>query len=297
MKHLLDIQQLSQQDVIRLTERAAYFKTTADYPHYPNVSLATLFYENSTRTRISFELAAKQLGFRTVSVDLQSSSESKGEVMDDTLQTLAAMGIKQFVIRHPHNELLGSMAKRYGEKVHIVNAGDGQRAHPIQALLDYMTIVEKKPAFHQLKITVVGDLRHSRVANSFQSICALMGVGELVLVAPPVWQPEYVHHGRVTASLKDGLDGADVVMCLRIQRERLQETEQFDLALYRQHYALTQQSLAYAKSDAIIMHPGPMNRGVEIDSDIADGPQSVILKQVQNGVFMRMAILEALYQI
>lgn len=294
MKHLLDIQQLSPHDVIRLTERAAYFKATADYPRHPNISLATLFYENSTRTRISFELAAKQLGFRTISVDLQSSSESKGEVMDDTFQTLLAMGIQQFVIRHPHNALPALMAKRYGDNAHVVNAGDGQHAHPSQALLDYMTIVEKKPAFHRLKIAIVGDLRHSRVANSFQSICALMGVGELVLVAPPVWQPEQVYHGRVTASLKDGLDEADVVMCLRIQRERLQEAEQFDLALYRQHYALTQQSFAYAKPDAIVMHPGPINRGVEIDSDIADGPQSVIFQQVQNGVLMRMAILEAM---
>ncbi len=294
MKHLLDIQQLSQQDVTRLTERAIYFKTTADYPHYPNAPLATLFYENSTRTRMSFELAAKQLGFPTVHFDSQSSSESKGEAMDDTFQTLVAMGIKFFVIRHQQNGLPALMVKRYGDTVHIVNAGDGQHAHPSQALLDYMTIFEKKPNFEKLKVTIVGDLRHSRVANSFQEMCALMGVGELVLVAPPIWQPEHVHHGRVTASLKDGLDEADVVMCLRVQHERLQDTEHFDLALYRQHYALTQQSLAYAKPDAIVMHPGPINRGVEIDSDIADGPQSVILQQVQNGIFMRMAILDAL---
>lgn len=294
MKHLLDIQQLSQQDVVRLVERARYFKITGDYPQYPRQPLATLFYENSTRTRISFDLAGKRLGLPIVNVDIQSSSEAKGEVMDDTFQTLTAMGIKLFVIRHQHNGLPALMAKRYGDGVHIVNAGDGQHAHPSQALLDYMTIMEKKPVFRQLKIAVIGDLRHSRVANSFQCLCALMGVGELVLVAPPIWQPQEVHYGRITASLKDGLDDADVVMCLRIQHERLLETEQFDRELYRQHYALTESSLAYAKPDALVMHPGPMNRGVEIDSEIADGAQSAILQQVQNGVFMRMAILDAL---
>lgn len=295
MKHLLDIQQLSQQDVNRLIERALYFKTTGDYSgcaeHYP---LATLFYENSTRTRISFELAAKQLGLLTVNFDVQSSSESKGEVMDDTFQTLMAMGIKLFVIRHQQKGLPALMAKRYGHAVHVVNAGDGQGSHPSQALLDVMTIMERKPAFDQLKIVIVGDLRHSRVANSFQEMCAVMGVGELVLVAPPVWQPEHTHHGRVTASLKDGLDQADVVMCLRVQHERIKDSEHFDLTRYRQHYAITEHAIAYAKPDAIVMHPGPINRGVEIDSDTADGPQSVILQQVQNGVFMRMAILESL---
>lgn len=294
MRHLLNIQQLKQQDVIRLVEQAIFFKTSSDFPQYSGYALATLFYENSTRTRISFELAASKLGVSAVNFDVQSSSESKGEVLDDTFQTLVAMGIKLFVVRHQENGLPALMAKRYGDSVHIVNAGDGQHAHPSQALLDFMTIFEKKPQFNRLKVAIVGDLRHSRVANSFQEMCALMGVGELVLVAPPIWQPEYVHYGRVTASLKDGLDDADVVMCLRVQNERLKDTEHFDLARYRQHYALTQQSLAYAKSDAIVMHPGPMNRGVEIDSDIADGPQSVILQQVQNGVYMRMAILNAL---
>jgi aspartate carbamoyltransferase catalytic subunit len=294
MRHLLSIQQLNQQDVIRLVERAISFKTTEVFPQYSNYPLATLFYENSTRTRISFELAARKLGFPTVNFDIQSSSESKGEVIDDTFQTLIAMGIKLFVIRHQENGLPALMAKRYGDSISVVNAGDGQQAHPTQALLDFMTIIEKKPLFNQLKVAIVGDLRHSRVANSFQEMCALMGVGDLVLVAPPIWQSEHVHYGRVTASLKDGLDDADVVMCLRVQNERLKETEYFDLGLYRQHYALTQQSLAYAKPDVMVMHPGPMNRGVEIDSDIADGPQSVILQQVQNGVYMRMAILDKL---
>lgn len=294
MQHLLDIHQLTQDDINQLIQRALIFKKGLDYPQYPLKSLATLFYENSTRTRISFELAAKHLGLPVITVDLQTSSESKGEVIDDTFQTLVAMGIKCFVIRHKCDGLPERLAKQYGDGVHIVNAGDGQHAHPSQALLDCMTIMEKKPELGRLKIAIVGDLRHSRVANSFQVLCGIMGVGELVMVAPKPWQPACVHYGRVTTSLEDGFENADVVMCLRVQRERLQEDEQLDLAIYRADYALTHKSLAYAKADAMVMHPGPINRGVEIDSDVADGAQSLILQQVKNGVFMRMAILDAL---
>ena len=294
MQHLLDIQQLTQADVKGLIERAVHFKKKLEVPHYPDYPLATLFHESSTRTRVSFELAAKRLGLPVVSFDIQSSAESKGEAVEDTFQTLVAMGLKLFVIRHQQDFLPTRLADKYGHGVHIVNAGDGRHAHPSQALLDFMTIGEQKPAFSQLKIAIVGNLRHSRVANSFQWMCALMGVGELMLVAPPIWQPEKPHFGRVTASLEEGLQDADVVMCLRIQRERLQDEEHMDIAFYRKHYAITQQSLGFAKPDALVMHPGPMNRGVEIDSDVADGAQSVILRQVENGVFIRMAILDAL---
>lgn len=294
MQHLIDIHQLSQEEILRLIQRAIYFKQTDDHPKYPFYSLANLFYENSTRTRVSFELAAKHLDMDVVNLHLKMSSETKGEVVEDTFQTLMAMGIKYFVIRHQQSGLPALLAEKYGRDVHIVNAGDGQHAHPSQALLDMMTIVENKPDLSQLKIVVIGDLRHSRVANSFQEICSIMGVGELVLVAPEIWHPEQLQFGRVTTSLKDGLGDADVVMCLRVQRERLQENEQLDLTSYHQQYALTAQSLDDAKADAIIMHPGPMNRNIEIDSDIADCPQSVILQQVQNGVFMRIAILDEL---
>ena len=294
MQHLLDIHQLSQEEVHRLIHRALYFKQTDDYPKYPFYSLANLFYENSTRTRVSFELAAKHLDMDVVNLNLQTSSEAKGEVIEDTFQTLKAMGIKYFIIRHQQSGIPEMLANQYGHNVHIVNAGDGQHAHPTQALLDFMTIVENKPDLSQLKIAVTGDLRHSRVINSFQALCKLMGVGELCLVAPKVWQPENPLFGKVTTSSEEGLSQADVVICLRVQKERLQQHEQLDLTTYHQDYALTEKTLAYAKPDAIVMHPGPMNRGVEIDSDIADGAQSVILQQVQNGVFMRIAILDEL---
>lgn len=294
MQHLIDIHQLSQEEAERLIHRALYFKQTDDYPKYPFYSLANLFYENSTRTRVSFELAAKHLDMDVININLQASSETKGEVIEDTFQTIKAMGVKYFIIRHQQSGLPGLLAKKYGHDVHIINAGDGQHAHPSQALLDMMTIVENKPDLSQLKIALVGNLRHSRVANSFQVICKLMGIGELVMVAPKIWQPDYLHYGRITTSLEDGLSQADVVMCLRVQKERLQEDEQLDLGSYHQQYALTTESLAFAKPDAIVMHPGPLNRGVEIDDDVANGQQSVILQQVNNGVFMRIAILDEL---
>jgi aspartate carbamoyltransferase catalytic subunit len=294
MKHLLNIQQLTVEEIHWLIARANQFKQQSSFPSYPSVPLATLFYENSTRTRLSFELAAKRLGLPVLHFDTQTSSESKGEVITDTFQTLVAMGIKLFIVRHQQDGFPAQLAAQYGHQVHIINAGDGRQAHPSQALLDLMTIMRHKPDIERLKIAIIGDLRHSRVCNSFQSICALMGVGELALIAPPIWQPDEVQFGRVTSSLEEGLSQADVVMCLRVQHERLQATEHLDLALYREQYALTQRSLAYAKADALVMHPGPMNRGIEIDSDVADAPQSVIWEQVQNGVFMRMAILDRL---
>lgn len=294
MKHLLDIKQLSHLEITTLIQRALHFKHHPIYPNYPHLTVANLFYENSTRTRVSFELAANALGMPVVNMDMQRSSESKGELIEDTLQTLAAMGIKLFVIRHTQNGLPAHIAAHHGNDIHIVNAGDGQHAHPSQALLDMMTIVEQKSDLTQLKIAIVGNIRHSRVANSLQCMCAKLGVGELTLVAPAIWQPQVVHFGRVTSSLHDGIANADVVICLRVQAERLNANEHLDLEHYRAEYALTRTSLAWAKPNAMVMHPGPINRGVEIDSEVADGPQSHILQQVRNGVFMRMAILESL---
>ena len=229
-----------------------------------------------------------------VNLDLRSSSESKGEVIEDTVRTLAAMGIDCFVIRHKQEKLQQNLADNIVDNVHIINAGDGTHAHPTQAILDMMTIVEQKPDVQQLKVVVIGNVKHSRVANSFQCICKQLGVGELVMVAPKLWQPEQVHYGRVTDNLNDGLADADVVMCLRVQRERLLEDEDLDIVSYRNHFSLTQQNLVKAKPNAMVMHPGPMNRGVEIDSEVADGAHSFILQQVTNGVFARMAVLESL---
>ena len=295
MKHFLDINQLSCQDINELIQRALIFKAAnLPYPSYSQYPVVNLFYENSTRTRVSFELAAKHLSMPVINLDLQSSSESKGETIEDTVKTLAAMGIKLFVIRHSETGLPKKIAEACGSNLHIINAGDGTNAHPSQAMLDMMTIIERKPQLSDLKIAIVGDIRHSRVANSLQQICAKLDVGELVLVAPKLWQPTIVHHGRVTTSLQDGLANADVVIGLRVQRERLSTNEHLNLDSYRQEYALTAENLANIKKDAMIMHPGPVNRGVEIDNEIVDGPHSYVLQQVNNGIFMRMAILEHL---
>ncbi|KTD33744.1 aspartate carbamoyltransferase [Legionella nautarum] len=294
MKHFLEISQLSTQQINSLLEQALYFKKGGQLPDYSQHMVANLFYENSTRTRVSFELAAKKLSMPVINLDLQNSSETKGEVIEDTIHTLSAMGIKVFVVRHRQDRLQNELASKMADPIHIINAGDGQHAHPSQAMLDLMTITEKKPDLSQLKIAIIGNIRHSRVANSLQCLCSSLKVGELTLVAPTIWQPQIIHYGRVTHSLKEGLTDADVVICLRVQHERLMEHEQMDLATYRREFALTQETLHYAKPDAMVMHPGPMNRGVEIDSEVADGPQSFILEQVSNGVFMRMAILDSL---
>ncbi len=295
MKHFLAINQLSYEDILHLLNRAVYFKSQAQYPQFPSLALANLFYEPSTRTRISFEMAAKNLGIRVVNVDLARSSETKGEMIEDTIHNLFAMGIQLFVMRHSQNGLPQAMASACVSGVHVLNAGDGTHEHPSQAMLDILTIMLQKPHLSSLKIAIVGDVLHSRVANSLQSLCAVLGVGELALVAPEIWHPKVKPtYGSVTASLQDGLRDADVVIALRVQRERLQADETLDLKTYHAAYALTKTSLAWAKPDVMVMHPGPMNRGIEIDSDVADGSHSYILEQVKNGVFMRMAILEAL---
>ena len=294
VKHFLEISQLSKQEAWRLINRAMFFKTQSMDVSYPYISLANLFYENSTRTRVSFELAAKRLQMQVINLDLQRSSECKGETLKDTISTLGAMGVSLMVIRHSQDGLPQKLAAHADAGVHIVNAGDGRHAHPSQALLDFMTIIENKPDLSTLKIAIVGDIVHSRVANSLQCLSALLGVGQLMLVAPPIWQPVNPQYGIVTDSLEEGLSDADVVICLRIQKERMDAIESLDFKRYREAFALTKTTLAHAKLDAMLMHPGPINRGVEIDSDVADGSQSYILHQVQNGVFMRMAILEAL---
>lgn len=294
MQHLLEISQLSTCQIESILRRAAFFKRHKKYPVYTQHSIANLFYENSTRTRISFEMAAHHLSMQVVNIDMRASSENKGEVIQDTLNTLTAMGLDAFVIRHQQNGIQQQLAQQVSESVHIINAGDGTHAHPSQAILDMMTIIEKRPQLERLKIAVVGNIRHSRVANSFQCICAHLGVGELVLVAPKLWQPEVIHYGHVTDDLKAGLSDADVVMCLRVQTERFNNGDHLDLDTYKKNFALTQTSLSYAKPEAMVLHPGPINRGVEIETAVADGKQSCILQQVANGVYARMAIIEAL---
>jgi aspartate carbamoyltransferase catalytic subunit len=294
MQHFLKISQLSRNEIDILLTRAKEFKYQGHYPHYPHHTLATLFYENSTRTRVSFELAAKHLSMPVINVNLSHSSESKGETLEDTIATITAMGITHIAIRHQEDGLPEKLANQLGDNIHIINAGDGQHAHPSQAMLDLMTITEQKPDLSRLKIAILGNIRHSRVANSLQCLFKTMNLGEFVLIAPTLWHPKTLHYGRVTTDIDEGLANADVIICLRVQNERLGAHEALSPDDYKKHYTLTKSRLALAKPDAMILHPGPVNRGMEIESDLADGPQSFILEQVKNGVFMRMAILEML---
>jgi aspartate carbamoyltransferase catalytic subunit len=303
VKHFLNVDQLSSNNVLKLIERALFFKSssrsqTPNYPTYPGVVLLHVFYENSTRTQLSFDLAAKHLGLTVLNLDPKRSSESKGEAMQDMCQTFAAMGVRLMVIRHPEDGALQALSRVVPKSLQLVNAGDGMHAHPTQAMLDIMTIMEHQLKPQDIKIALVGNIRHSRVAQSLQRLCRVLDVGKLTLVGPEAWLPKNIIYGEATSSLQEGLNNADVVMTLRVQHERFSadDKDACDLATYRENYAITSSTLRYAKPNALVMHPGPMNRGVEIDSDVADGAQSCILQQVQNGVFMRMAILEWLIQ-
>lgn len=296
MKHFLDIESLTAIEIEHLLERAQYFKDGGMGEGFGQQCVAQLFYEHSTRTRVSFEMAAKNLGMRVINIDVAHSSEKKGEVLEDTIGNLRAMGITHFVIRHPQAHVIHHLSEHFNcSDIHFINAGDGQHAHPSQALLDLMTILAHKPDVSSLKIALVGNIRHSRVANSLQQLLKVMACGELVMVAPLIWQPTKLIFGRLTDALAEGLAQADVVIALRVQKERIVVGEDYDLTAYRAQYGLSRERLRHTKSDAIVMHPGPVNRGLEIDSEIVDSPASKILEQVSHGVYMRMAILEAVF--
>lgn len=295
MKHFLGIEELTIEEINHLLSRACAFKQNKCFPNLSTHTLGTLFYENSTRTRISFELAAKKSSMDVVHLNVSTSSVEKGESIEDTIKTLAAMGIDSFVIRHAQNGLPRLLATRLSDCAHLINAGDGTHSHPTQAMLDLMTIFEKKPNLPALKVAILGDILHSRVANSLIHLFSKVGISDLRLIAPPLWQPQSPLVGWVTSSIKEGLQGVDVIICLRVQKERLQDHEFLNTARYHEQFALTEKTLNFAQQDAIILHPGPINRGVEIDSEIADHPQSCILEQVKNGVFMRMAVLDYLF--
>lgn len=293
MQHFLKIDALSLDTVHQLIDRAEAFKR-GSRKCYADYRLVTLFYENSTRTRISFELAAHHLSIPVVHFDNAASSEKKGESFEDTLANLQAMGLHLFVMRHSQEDFFHTLVAKASPAMHIINAGDGKNEHPSQAMLDLMTICAHKPKAPSLKIAIVGNISHSRVAHSLMALFQLVGVGDLVLVAPKMWQPEALPFGRVTDSLDEGLKDADVVICLRIQKERLLSQEHIDLLSYKQNFSVTCDRLAIAKPDVAIMHPGPINRGLELTSEVADSKHSLILEQVTNGVFMRMAIIDAL---
>ena len=259
-----------------------------------DMSVANLFFEPSTRTRNTFEIAAKRTSAKTINVDLENSATKKNETLMDTMHTLKAMQIDMFVIRHKQNGLPHRVAENI-KGVSILNAGDGINAHPTQALLDMLTIRQHKTSFEDLSVAIVGDIRHSRVARSGIQAMKTLGTTDIRLIAP-----ETLHYKEETpglerfASLEQGIEGADVIISLRLQKERMIAADIPDEQTYFEGFGLTSDKLKHAKPDAIIMHPGPVNRGIELSSEVADGPQSVILQQVTNGIAVRMAVMEIL---
>ncbi|SFV85733.1 Aspartate carbamoyltransferase [hydrothermal vent metagenome] len=260
-----------------------------------DMSIANLFFEPSTRTRNTFEIAGKRTSANIINVDLANSATKKNESLLDTMHTLKAMQIDMFIIRHKQSGLAHYVAENIGD-VAILNAGDGINAHPTQALLDMLTIRQHKQNFEHLSVAIVGDIIHSRVAHSGIQALKTLGTKDIRLIAPTGLQydSEQCNTVKCFDDIETGLKDCDVIMILRLQKERMMEADIPNEQEYFDNYGLTPERLALAKPNAIVMHPGPINRGVEIDSSVADGNQSVILQQVTNGIAVRMAVMEVL---
>jgi len=298
LRHLLTLDGLPRADIERLLERAQSFvRPLGEKPPISTalagVTVANLFTEPSTRTRVSFELAAKRLGADVVNLEVQLSSRVKGESMLDTVFTLQSLHVDVMVIRDPEAGVPDLVATNVAPHVSVLSAGEAHVSHPTQGLLDALTVRQHKKRFDKLGIAIVGDIRHSRVARSSFHVFRTLGVSDLRIVAPEALMPaadEFAGCSRHT-TLESGLEGVDVVMMLRIQKERMGQVDLPDADRYFSMYGLNPERLELARPDAIVMHPQPMNRGIEIASDVADGKQSVIRDQVRNGVAVRMAVL------
>lgn len=306
-KHCLSIEGLKKTDVLALFQQANQFLAASGElvplispltpPPLHGVVVATIFLEPSTRTQYSFELAATYLGAHVLHFNLQSSSnETKQETIVDTLHNLEAMGVRCFVIRHNTPHAVEKLAELVRPDTAVVNGGDGIHAHPTQALLDTYTLWRRNPDFSQYRVAIVGDIAHSRVARSQMQALSLLGVPDVRVIAPPHLLPEDIGKYNVTCydNLESGLDNANVVIALRLQKERMSPALLAQMGDFHQTFGITAQTLRFASPDAVIMHPGPVNYGVEITSDVGKGPHSLILQQVTNGVALRMALLAQL---
>ena len=301
LHHLLAIEGLPKRIIERILDTAESFvgineREVKVVPLLRGKSIFNIFFENSTRTRTTFEIAAKRLSADVVSLDVQRSSTNKGETILDTIANLTAMHADMFVVRHSESGAPYLIAQHAAPHVHVVNAGDGRHEHPTQGLLDMFTIRRYKKDFTRLTVAIVGDVLHSRVARSQIHALTTLGVPEVRVIGPRTLLPADIERlgVRVFTSLDEGLKGVDVVTMLRLQNERMAGALLPSASEYFSRYGLTPQKLALAKPDAIVLHPGPMNRGVEIDSAVADGSQSVILPQVTYGIAIRMAVMAIL---
>jgi aspartate carbamoyltransferase catalytic subunit len=299
LRHLLTLEGLTRTEIEALLERAQHYVRALGEPApqtnaLAGVTVANMFTEPSTRTRVSFELAAKRLGADVVNLEVQLSSRVKGESMIDTVFTLEALHVDVFVLRDAEAGVPAMVADHVAPHVSVLSAGEAHLSHPTQGLLDALTVLQHKRRCEGLAVAIVGDIRHSRVARSACHALQTLGVQDLRLVAPPALMPEAAEFARCTrlTNIEQGIAGADVVMMLRIQKERFANSDIPAGDDYYREFGLTAARLTKAKPNAIVMHPQPMNRGVEIESAVADGPQSVIRHQVTNGVAVRMAALE-----
>lgn len=301
LKHLLSIEGLPKRILNQILDTAESFVGVAErevkkVPLLRGKTVCNLFFENSTRTRTTFEIAAKRLSADVITLNVSTSSQSKGETILDTIDNLTAMHADMFVVRHAQSGAAHMIAKHVAPHISVINAGDGRHAHPTQGLLDVFTIRKYKPEMHNLRVAIVGDVLHSRVARSEIHALTTLGVPEVRVIAPKTLLPQDVEKlgVHVYHDMNEGLKDVDVVMMLRLQNERMTSAMLPSAQEYFKTYGLTAEKLAQAKHDAIVMHPGPMNRGVEIDSAVADGTQSVILPQVTYGIAVRMAVMSIL---
>jgi len=301
LKHLLSIEGLPKRILNQILDTAESFVGVAErevkkVPLLRGKTVCNLFFENSTRTRTTFEIAAKRLSADVITLNVSTSSQSKGETILDTIDNLTAMHADMFVVRHAQSGAAHMIAKHVAPHISVINAGDGRHAHPTQGLLDVFTVRKYKPEMHNLRVAIVGDVLHSRVARSEIHALTTLGVPEVRVIAPKTLLPQDVEKlgVHVYHDMNEGLKDVDVVMMLRLQNERMAGAMLPSAQEYFKTYGLTAEKLAQAKHDAIVMHPGPMNRGVEIDSAVADGTQSVILPQVTYGIAVRMAVMSIL---
>ena len=299
--HLLSIEGLPPVVLTQILDTASTFLSVNDrdvkkVPLLRGKSVFNLFFENSTRTRTTFEIAAKRLSADVINLDIARSSTAKGESLLDTIANLSAMHADMFVVRHSESGAPYLIAQHCAPHVHVINAGDGRHAHPTQALLDMYTIRHYKGDFTQLTVAIVGDIVHSRVARSDIHALTTLGVPEIRAVGPKTLVPaDLAQMGvRVCHDMAEGIKGADVIIMLRLQNERMSGAMLPSAGEFFKHFGLTSDKLALAQPDAIVMHPGPINRGVEIDSAVVDGRHSVILPQVTFGIAVRMAVMSTI---
>jgi len=293
--HLVKIEYLTKNQIEDLADLALNYKKSANYPDISSKAVSLMFFENSTRTKISFELAAKNLSMKVINFDTKTSSINKGESLKETLENLYFIGVSACIIRTSDNNLIENLIKVISYPIHLINAGSGKTSHPTQALLDYVTMKEKFGSVENKKITIVGDIEHSRVAKSNIALLNKFGA-KITVCSPEYFKPlNLAQDINYSDNLKEAITGADVVMGLRIQKERIKEA--FSEEEYIEKYRLNSDLLNKYAPNALLMHPGPVNRNIEITSELLDSKKGItVLEQARNGMFTRMALLKTIME-